>query len=77
MPSTIVSQSTQTSKLKGKRVMTRHKKAMVTGQKKTMMQLEFSAKSCLLTRNQRTSWVKCMNVREGSRGHVQGLVIEL
>jgi hypothetical protein len=52
-------------------------KAMVTEQKKTMMQLAFSAKSCLLILNQRTGWVKCMNVREGLRRHVQGLVIEL
>jgi len=54
-------------------------KDMVTEQKKkkTMMQLAFSVESCLLIRKQRTGWDKCMNVGEGSRGHVQGLVIEL
>jgi hypothetical protein len=52
---------------------------MVTEQKKkkTMMQLALSMESCLLIRKQRTGWDKCMNVREGSRGHVQGLLIEL
>jgi len=42
-----------------------------------MMQLAFSVKSCLLSQKQRTGWDKCTNVKEGSRGHVQGLVIEL
>ena len=51
---------------------------MVTEQKKkTTMQLAFSVKSSLLIRKQRTGWCRCMNVRVGSRGHVQVLVIEL
>jgi hypothetical protein len=42
-------------------------KDMVTEQKKkkTIMQLAFSVKSCLLIRKQRTGWDKCMNVKGG------------